>query len=193
MFQIERDANVIARQTRRGKGNIIMCSADVASALAAAGQLDYAPALEGNNRLQVDDTGNTFAGVLNGRYRVYIDPYATITRGGTNTASGNNYYVVGYKGTSAYDAGMFYCPYVPLQMVRSVGAEDFHVSGLRLVMAWYSTHSLRVQLMLLLTQILWQQVTSVLTYTTEEFLLQTSCDPLASHYIKDPSGSFLCL
>ena len=113
MFQIERDANVIARQTRRGKGNIIMCSADVASALAAAGQLDYAPALEGNNRLQVDDTGNTFAGVLNGRYRVYIDPYATITRGGTNTASGNNYYVVGYKGTSAYDAGMFYCPYVP--------------------------------------------------------------------------------
>ena len=125
MFQIERDANVIARQTRRGKGNIIMCSADVASALAAAGQLDYAPALEGNNRLQVDDTGNTFAGVLNGRYRVYIDPYATITRGGSGSASGNNYYVVGYKGTSAYDAGMFYCPYVPLQMVRSVGAEDF--------------------------------------------------------------------
>jgi hypothetical protein len=125
MFQIERDANVIARQTRRGKGNIIMCSADVASALAAAGQLDYAPALEGNNRLQVDDTGNTFAGVLNGRYRVYVDPYATITRGGSGSASGNNYYVVGYKGTNAYDAGMFYCPYVPLQMVRSVGAEDF--------------------------------------------------------------------
>ena len=127
MFQIERDANAIARETRRGKGNVIMCSADVASALASAGQLDYAPALEGNNRLQVDETGNTFAGVLNGRYRVYVDPYATLTR---NPASGSgqsphNYYVVGYKGSSSYDAGLFYCPYVPIQMVRSVGAEDF--------------------------------------------------------------------
>ena len=127
LFQIERDANAIARETRRGKGNMIMCSADVASALAMAGVLDYAPALEGNNRLAVDETGNTFAGVLNGRYRVYIDPYATITRGGSagSGASGNQYYVIGYKGTSPYDAGMFYCPYVPLQMVRSVGQDDF--------------------------------------------------------------------
>ena len=125
LFQIERDANKIAQETRRGKGNMIMCSADVASALAMAGVLDYTPALEGNNRLQVADTGNTFAGVLNGRFRVYVDPYATVTRGGTGSQSGNNYYVVGYKGTSPYDAGMFYCPYVPLQMVRSVGAEDF--------------------------------------------------------------------
>jgi len=125
MFQIERDANAIARETRRGKGNTIMCSADVASALAAAGQLDYAPALEGNNRLAVDETGNTFAGVLNGRYRVYIDPYATLTRTPGTNQSANNYYVVGYKGTSSYDAGLFYCPYVPLQMVRSVGQDDF--------------------------------------------------------------------
>ena len=127
LFQIERDANAIARETRRGKGNMIMCSADVASALAMAGVLDYAPALEGNNRLAVDETGNTFAGVLNGRYRVYIDPYATITRGGSASAgaSGNQYYVIGYKGSSPYDAGLFYCPYVPLQMVRSVGQDDF--------------------------------------------------------------------
>ena len=127
LFQIERDANAIARETRRGKGNMIMCSADVASALAMAGVLDYTPALEGNNRLAVDETGNTFAGVLNGRYRVYIDPYATITRGGAagSGQSGNQYYVIGYKGTSPYDAGMFYCPYVPLQMVRSVGQDDF--------------------------------------------------------------------
>jgi len=127
LFQIERDANAIARETRRGKGNMIMCSADVASALAMAGVLDYTPALEGNNRLQVDETGNTFAGILNGRFRVYIDPYATITRGGSAASgqSGNQYYVVGYKGSSPYDAGMFYCPYVPLQMVRSVGQDDF--------------------------------------------------------------------
>jgi len=127
LFQIERDANAIARETRRGKGNMIMCSADVASALAMAGVLDYTPALEGNNRLAVDETGNTFAGVLNGRYRVYIDPYATITRGGVagSGQSGNQYYVIGYKGTSPYDAGLFYCPYVPLQMVRSVGQDDF--------------------------------------------------------------------
>ena len=127
MFQIERDANAIARETRRGKGNMIMCSADVASALAMAGALDYAPAIEGNNRLAVDETGNTFAGILNGRYRVYIDPYATITRGGAAASgnSGNQYYVIGYKGSSPYDAGLFYCPYVPLQMVRSVGQDDF--------------------------------------------------------------------
>ena len=116
MFQIERDANVIAQETRRGKGNMIITSSDVASALQMAGVLDYAPAL--NNNLQVDDTGNTFAGVLNGRYKVYIDPYAA-----NNAAS--QYYVVGYKGTSPYDAGIFYCPYVPLQMVRAVGENTF--------------------------------------------------------------------
>jgi hypothetical protein len=113
MFQVEREANQIAKGTRRGKGNIIICSSDVASALQMAGVLDYAPALNSNN-LNVDDTGNTFAGVLNGRLRVYIDPYA-----------GNNYMVVGYKGSSSFDAGLFYCPYVPLQMVRAVNADTF--------------------------------------------------------------------
>jgi hypothetical protein len=113
MFQVEREANQIAKGTRRGKGNIIICSSDVASALQMAGVLDYAPALNSNN-LQVDDTGNTFAGVLNGRLRVYVDPYA-----------GNNYMVVGYKGSSAFDAGLFYCPYVPLQMVRAVNPDTF--------------------------------------------------------------------
>ena len=116
MFQVERDANVIAQETRRGKGNILICSSDVASALQMAGILDYAPAL--NNSLNVDDTGNTFAGTLNGRYKVYVDPYAS-----NNTAA--QYYTVGYKGTSPYDAGMFYCPYVPLQMVRAVGENSF--------------------------------------------------------------------
>ena len=116
MFQVERDANVIAQETRRGKGNILICSSDVASALQMAGILDYAPAL--NNSLNVDDTGNTFAGTLNGRYKVYIDPYAS-----NNTAA--QYFTVGYKGTSPYDAGMFYCPYVPLQMVRAVGESTF--------------------------------------------------------------------
>ena len=125
LFQIERDANAIAQRTRRGKGNIIMCSADVASALTMAGVLDYTPALNAN--LNVDDTGNTFAGVLQGKYRVYIDPYAANldSSGNTATASGNQYYVVGYKGTSPYDAGIFYCPYVPLQMVRAVGENTF--------------------------------------------------------------------
>ena len=113
MFQIEREANAIAKQTRRGKGNMVICSSDVASALQMAGILDHTPALNSNN-LNVDETGNTFAGVLNGRYRVYIDPYA-----------GSNYLVVGYKGTSAFDAGLFYCPYVPLQMVRAVGENSF--------------------------------------------------------------------
>jgi len=116
MFQLERDANAIAQETRRGKGNIILCSSDVASALAAAGQLDYTPALNAN--LQVDDTGNTFAGTLNGRYKVYIDPFAA-------NLSADQYYVMGYKGTSPYDAGLFYCPYVPLQMVRAVGQDTF--------------------------------------------------------------------
>ena len=116
MFQLERDANAIGQKTRRGKGNIIITSADVASALQMAGILDYAPAL--NNNLNVDDTANTFAGVLNGRFKVYVDPYAA------NVAA-KQYYVVGYKGTSPYDAGLFYCPYVPLQMVRAVGQDTF--------------------------------------------------------------------
>ena len=116
IFQIERDANAIAQRTRRGKGNMIMCSADVASALTMAGVLDYTPALNAN--LNVDDTGNTFAGVLAGKYRVYIDPY------GANNAA-DQYYVAGYKGASPYDAGLFYCPYVPLQMVRAVGQDTF--------------------------------------------------------------------
>ena len=117
LFNIERDANVIAQETRRGKGNFIVCSSDVASALAMAGVLDYAPAL--NTDLNVDDTGNTFAGVLNGRYKVYIDPYSA------NTGAASQFYTVGYKGTSAYDAGIFYCPYVPLQQVRAIDPTDF--------------------------------------------------------------------
>ena len=116
LFQIERDANSIAQRTRRGKGNMILCSADVASALTMAGVLDYTPALNAN--LNVDDAGNTFAGVLQGKYRVYIDPYSA------NSAI-KQYYVVGYKGSSPYDAGLFYCPYVPLQMVRAVGQDTF--------------------------------------------------------------------
>ena len=113
MFQIEREANAIAKQTRRGKGNILICSSDVASALQMAGVLSYTPALNSNN-LQVDDTGNTFAGVLNGRIKVYIDPYAA-----------GQYMTVGYKGSNAFDAGLFYCPYVPLQMVRAVDQSTF--------------------------------------------------------------------
>ena len=124
LFQIERDANAIAQRTRRGKGNMILCSADVASALTMAGILDYTPAL--NSNLNVDDTGNTFAGTINGKFRVYIDPYsANLAAANTQTNSGNQYYVVGYKGTSPYDAGLFYCPYVPLQMVRAVGPDSF--------------------------------------------------------------------
>lgn len=113
MFQVEREANQIAKQTRRGRGNIIICSSDVASALQFAGKLDYTPAL--TNNLQVDDTGNTFAGVLNGKYKVYIDPYAI----------GGNYLTIGYKGPQFGDAGLFYCPYVPLQMVRAVDQGTF--------------------------------------------------------------------
>ena len=116
IYQLERDANAIAQKTRRGKGNLIICSADVASALQMAGVLDYAPALSSN--LNVDDTGNTFAGVLNGKFRVYVDPYAA-------NVSASQYYVVGYKGSSPYDSGLFYCPYVPLQMVRAVGQNSF--------------------------------------------------------------------
>jgi len=116
MFAIERDANAIGQQTRRGKGNMLIVSADVASALNMAGVLDYTPAL--NNNLNVDDTSTTFAGVMNGRFKVYVDPYSA------NVAA-SQYYVCGYKGTSPYDAGFFYCPYVPLQMVRAVGENSF--------------------------------------------------------------------
>tara|TARA_Y100000816_G_scaffold92138_1_gene63712 strand:- start:4702 stop:5964 length:1263 start_codon:yes stop_codon:yes gene_type:complete len=117
LFNIERDANVIAQDTRRGKGNFIICSSDVASALSMAGVLDYTPALSTN--LNVDDTGNTFAGTLNGRYKVYVDPYSA------NTGAASQFYCVGYKGTSPYDAGLFYCPYVPLQMVRAIDPSTF--------------------------------------------------------------------
>jgi hypothetical protein len=117
LFQIERDCNAIAQTTRRGKGNVLIVSADVASALSMAGILDYTPAL--SSALNVDDTGNTFAGVLNGKIKVYVDPYSA------NLNAANQFYVAGYKGTSPYDAGMFYCPYVPLQMVRAVDPSTF--------------------------------------------------------------------
>lgn len=113
MFQLELEANQIAKETRRGKANIVLCSSNVASALNMAGLLDYTPALN-SNTLQVDDTGNTFVGVLNGRFNVFIDPYA-----------GDDYVVVGYKGQNPYDAGVFYCPYVPLQMVRAIDPDTF--------------------------------------------------------------------
>jgi len=116
LFQVEREANQIAKSTRRGKGNLMVCGSDVASALAMAGVLDYAPAM--SNDLQVDDTGNTFAGTLAGRIKVYIDPYFS-------SSAGKQYFTVGYKGASAFDAGLFYCPYVPLQMVRAVGQDTF--------------------------------------------------------------------
>ena len=119
LFQIERDANAIGQETRRGKGNILICSADVASALGMAGVLDYAPALNGNNALtSVDDTSSTLVGTLNGRIKVYVDPYSA------NVAD-KHFYVAGYKGTSAYDAGLFYCPYVPLQQVRAINPDTF--------------------------------------------------------------------
>jgi len=119
MFQIERDANVIAQETRRGRGNFIICSSDVAAALAMAGKLDYTPALSGNDGISSDDTGNTFAGTLNGRYKVFVDPYSA------NTNAASQFVMVGYKGTTAYDAGLFYCPYVPLQMVRAIDPSTF--------------------------------------------------------------------
>jgi len=118
MFQIEREANAIGQQTRRGRGNVIITSADVASALAMAGVLDYSSGLSGKNDLTVDDTSTTFAGVLNGKYKVYVDPY-------TSNVSSTQFFVVGYKGASAFDAGLFYCPYVPLQMVRAVDPNSF--------------------------------------------------------------------
>jgi len=119
MFQIERDANVIAQQTRRGRGNFIVCSSDVAAALAMTGKLDYGTGLQGNDAISMDDTGNTFAGTLNGRFKVFIDPYSA------NINSASQFVVVGYKGSSAYDAGIFYCPYIPLQMVRAIDPSSF--------------------------------------------------------------------
>ena len=118
LFQIERDMNAIGHETRRGKGNILICSADVASALSMAGVLDYTPALAGNSNLLPDDNSSTLAGTLNGRIKVYVDPYSA-------NVSDSHFYVAGYKGSSAYDAGLFYCPYVPLQMVRAVGQDTF--------------------------------------------------------------------
>ena len=120
LFQIEREMNAIAKETRRGKGNMLVCSSDVASALSMAGVLDYNPAL--NTGLNVDDTGSTFVGTLNGRIRVYIDPYSALPSEGNNAAQ---FFIAGYKGTSPYDAGLFYCPYVPLQMVRAIGPDTF--------------------------------------------------------------------
>ena len=187
LFQIERDANAIAQRTRRGKGNIILCSADVASALTMAGVLDYTPALNAN--LNVDDTGNTFAGVLQGKYRVYIDPYAAnLTSANAASNSGNQYYVVGYKGTSPYDAGLFYCPYVPLQMVRAVGENSFQPPRLTLrpATAWSLTHSQQEPPKDWVTWLL------TLTATIVALLLRTSCDPLDTHFTEGPSGpSFL--
>jgi len=119
LFQVERDANVIAQETRRGRGNFIICSSDVAAALAMTGKLDYTPALGSNAGISSDDTGNTFAGTLNGRYKVFIDPYTA------NIGAASQFLVVGYKGASAYDAGIFYCPYVPLQMVRAMDPNSF--------------------------------------------------------------------
>jgi hypothetical protein len=118
LFQIERDANAIGHQTRRGKGNILIASADVVSALGMAGVLDYTPALAGNNGLVPDDNSSTLVGTLNGRIKVYVDPYSA------NLAD-KHFYVVGYKGTSPYDAGLFYCPYVPLQQVRAINPDTF--------------------------------------------------------------------
>ena len=120
LFQIERDANAIAQETRRGKGNVIITSADVASALAMSGVLDYDSGIGGavGGIGEIDDTGNTFVGTLNGRFKVYIDPYSA-------NVSDSQYYVVGYKGSNAYDAGLFYCPYVPLQMYRAIGQDTF--------------------------------------------------------------------
>jgi hypothetical protein len=166
IFQIERDANAIAQRTRRGKGNMILCSADVASALTMAGVLDYTPALNAN--LNVDDTGNTFAGVLQGKYRVYIDPYSA------NVAA-NQYYVVGYKGSSPYDAGLFYCPYVPLQMVRAVGENTFQPKiGFKTrygIVANPFANAGAASGLLPITVF-----NSTRTATTEEFAFSTSCD-----------------
>ena len=123
MFQIERECNVIAKGTRRGKGNFIITDSDTASALAMAGFLNISPAL--NQSLNVDDTGNTYAGLLNGKIKVYIDPYSVANTAQFSTNVANNFFCAGYRGQNPYDAGLFYCPYVPLQMVRAVGENTF--------------------------------------------------------------------
>ena len=160
LFQVEREANAIAQETRRGKGNIIVCSADVASALTMAGVLDYTPALNAN--LNVDDTGSTFAGTINGKFKVYIDPYSS-------NVSNDQYFVVGYKGTNPYDAGLFYCPYVPLQMVRAVGEDTFLASkiGSRLATVCKQTHSALALSTTALNQLLVSALQTQ-TVTTEE-------------------------
>ena len=188
LFQIERDANAIAQRTRRGKGNMILCSADVASALTMAGILDYTPAL--NSNLNVDDTGNTFAGTINGKFRVYIDPYAAnLSAANAATNGGNQYYVVGYKGTSPYDAGLFYCPYVPLQMVKPlVRTPSNQKLSSRPDMVWLPTHLQKVLLRV------WADSESTATDTTEELLSRTSCDSTPYLGFKTSSGRvlFLC-
>ena len=166
MFAIERDANAIGQRTRRGKGNIVICSADVASALQMAGVLDYTPAL--NNNLNVDDTSTTFAGVMNGRYKVYVDPYSA------NVAA-SQYYVVGYKGTSPYDAGFFYCPYVPLQMVRAVGENSFQPKiGFKTRYGMAATH-LRLLVPKLQILLLQSHLQQMRILTIVGLKLQTSC------------------
>ena len=180
LFQIERDANSIAQRTRRGKGNMILCSADVASALTMGGVLDYTPALNAN--LNVDDTGNTFAGVLQGKYRVYIDPYSA------NSAV-KQYYVVGYKGSSPYDAGLFYCPYVPLQMVRAVGQDTFQPkigfkTSYGMVANPFAEGTIKVLV----------ESRQIVTDTIRELQLQTLCNKIL-HTLKEiPSGVsfFMC-
>ena len=180
LYQIEREANAISVRTRRGRGNIIMCSADVASALGMdLGALDYAPAL--NTSLNVDDTGNTFAGVLNGKYRVYIDPYS----GGHNPgAAGGQYFVMGYKGTSPYDAGLFYCPYVLFRW--SVQLEKtpsrFKIRPSRRATAWLLTHSLKAP-----TKVL-AHSPQTQTVTTEESRSRASCDSSSYGYTRLPFG-----
>ena len=178
LFQIERDANAIAQRTRRGKGQHHHLPADVASALTMLVVLDYTPALNAN--LNVDDTGNTFAGVLQGKYRVYIDPYAA------NVAA-DQYYVVGYKGSSAYDAGLFYCPYVPLQMVRAVGQDTFQPK-----IGFKTRYGIVANPFAEGTTAGLEDSASTQTVTTEESRLLTSCD-LFSHISRGPSGPlFLC-
>ena len=167
MFQIERDANAIAQQTRRGKGNFIITSADVASALAMSGTLDYSSGLTGAGGPsigEVDDTGNLLVGTMNGRIKVYVDPYSA-------NVSNTHYYVVGYKGSSPYDAGLFYCPYVPLQMLRSIDPETFQDWASRPATAWLRTHSLLTVVLLML-----RHLPTTSTSITEEFVLRTSCD-----------------
>ena len=174
LFQIGRDANAIAQRTRRGKGNTIICSADVASALTMGGVLDYTPALNAN--LNVDDTGNTFAGVLQGKYRVYIDPYSA-------NVDSNQYYVVGYKGSSAYDAGIFYCPYVPLQMVRAVGQDTFQPQDWSQDPLRYRCEPIRRRNRPQVSE----DSLQTRTVTTDVSRLQTSCD-LFHIFLGDPSG-----